>query len=152
MAEKQIWVRATYYDLVKSPVTTVIPKDSLTEDVHVFANGTRERFGRRVDVEIFEWEDNLISASAEGARRAQERIPDKEHFKNTLHDFLVASFINIQATKIIAPRSPAPVSTADIRGIFEVVKQHPAYKNRKVRVESQDGGVVWLVDGVVSVA
>lgn len=132
-------------------MTTVASKDDFKEDIHVVANTTREKFGRTVDVEIFEWEDNLIAATIEGQRRAKERIPDREHFKNTLHDFLIASFFRYPATTTIAPMSPAPVSTEDIRTIFESVKQHPEYKNRSVRVISQDGGTVWLTAGDITV-
>lgn len=148
---KQVWLRATYYEPGKSAVTTVMSKDDLKEDIHVVANGTREKFGRRTDVEIFEWENDLVSATVEGRRRAEVRIPDREHFKNTLHDFLIASFFKYPATTTIAPGSPAPVSTEDIRAVFGSVRQHPQYGNRSVRVISQDGGTVWLTAGDITV-
>lgn len=128
-----------------------MPKDGLNQDIHVMANELREKFGRRTDVEIFEWEDNLVSAAAEAERRSRTRIPDKEHFKNTLHDFLIATFFKVPVTTTIAPSSPAPVSTPDMKAIFEVVKQHPEYKNRSIRLQSQDGGVVWLTAGDITV-
>jgi len=146
-----IWLRSTYYDPKKGAMTMVMSKNDLKEDIHVTANGTREKFGRRTDVEIFEWEDDLMSATREAERRARTRIPDKEHFKNTLHDYLIATFFKAPVTATIAPSNPAPVSTADIKAIFEAVKQHPEYKNRSIRVHSEDGGVVWLTAGDITV-
>lgn len=148
---KQIWIRSTFYDPVKGAWTTVMSKDDTKEDIHIIANDLRERFGRKVDVEIFEWENDMILATKEAFERAKKRIPDTEHFKNTLHDFLIALFFKIPTTTMIAPASPAPLSTEDIKKIFEAVKQHPKYENRSIKVTSKDGGVVWLTGGDVSV-
>lgn len=146
-----IWLRSTYYDPKKGPVTVVMPKDGINQDIHVMANELREKFGRRTDVEIFEWEDNLVTAAAEAEVRSRTRIPEKQHFKDTLHDFLIATFFKMPPTTTIAPGNPAPVATADVKAIFEAVKQHPLYKNRSIRVQSTDGGVVWMTGGDISV-
>lgn len=148
---KQIWLRATYFGHGSGPMTWVSSKDDLNQDIHVIAEDTRRKFGRQADVEIFEWENDLISASKEAERRARKRLPEKEHYKNTLHDFLIATFFKAPVTTIIAPASPAPLSTTEIKAIFERVKQHPEYKNRSIKVTSEDGGTVWLTAGDIDV-
>lgn len=139
-----LWLRETIYKAGKHPVTMVIAEDGLKEDIHVVANADRTLFGRSVDVEIFEWENDLQSATLEAARRATMRLPEKTHFMDTLHDFLIVSFLKSKRETIIAPSSVTPIDAVDIRQVLLAVMGHPGYKGQIVKLMSRDRKIVAL--------
>lgn len=146
-----IWLRVSRFIVGESALTTVSSKDDLRQDIHVIANETRVKFARTVDVEIFEHDGDLESASLEAARRAQVRISREKHLRDTLHDFLVAMFIAQKPSTIIMPAHQAPVSSGDMRQILLDVMQHPAYSGHTVLLQSTDGNRVSLEKGTVIV-
>ena len=131
----------------------VMSKDDLKEDIHVFANGTRERFGDDAEVEIFEWDDDLASAAAEAQRRSKTRISQEERHRDTLHDWIIAMFLTkLKQHGNLGVKDPAPLSAVVIKEVLENVKQHPAYEHQTVSVPSKDGKFVILKAGKVTVA
>jgi hypothetical protein len=139
-----LWLRETKYGPGTHPVTMVIAEDGLKEDIHVVANADRTLFGRAVDVEIFEWENDLQSATFEAGRRAATRLPEKTHLMNVLHDFLISSFLKSKRETLIAPRSVTPLDAVDIRQVLLAVMTHPGYKGQIVKLTSSDRRIVAL--------
>jgi hypothetical protein len=144
MMATQIWIRSTYYDPVKGPVTVVASKNDINVDIHSFANEQRTLFGDRVDVEIFEWEDDLHSATLEGYRRAATRVPKDKKYRDTLHDYLIATFLATTKKTMITPRSQTPLPAETIKDVVLEVMQHPGYKGQIVALRSVDGRGVML--------
>lgn len=151
-SEKKRYLRQTLFYPGKEPVTMVVPEDSLKVDIHVAANQMRQEFGELVDIEIFEWRDDLVSATAEAARRAARgRLPVERRNQDVLHDYLIATLHLVRSGGMIAPRSPAPLTAAQVRGILESVAQHPEYENQNVLVLTSDRKAVYLTAGHVRV-
>lgn len=148
----KVYLRQTLFEPGKEPVTTVILKEDLRYDIHAIATDTRKQFGNFVDVEIFTWAGDLNSATVEAHRRAKAgRIPRSRRHKDTLHDFLITMFVLTTPTGVIAPKSPAPLSTADVREVLEAVRHHPGYGQRTVLVVSEEGEAITLSSGAISV-
>lgn len=137
-----LWLRETRFVPGETPVTFVIAADGLKDDIHITANNDRRMFGRTVDVEIFEWPDDLPSATLEAARRATTRLPEKTHLMDTLHDHLVSMFLQSKKETVIAPRSVTPLDAVDIRQVLLAAMRHPGYKGQIVGLRSSDGKVV----------
>ena len=146
-----LFVRETFFRPGQSPMTAVFPEDALKEEIHVHANGTRMKFGRAVDVEIFEWENDLVSATAEAGRRALYRIPDEDHFQKTLHDFLVSMFVTVPPTTVVMTTRPAPLSTDLVKAVALAAMGNKAYKNHIAKLISSSGDTVVLGNGQISV-
>lgn len=148
----KVYLRQTLFEPGKEPVTTVILKEDLRYDIHAIATDTRKQFGNFVDVEIFTWDGDLISATTEAHRRAQAgRIPRSRRHKDTLHDYVITTFAITTSTGVIAPKSPAPLSTADVREVLDAVRHHPGYGQRIILVISEEGEAITLSSGVISV-
>lgn len=139
-----LWLRETRFVPGETPITFVIAEDGLKENIHVTADRDRRMFGRSVDVEIFEWPDDLQSATLEAARRAKSRLPEKTHLMDTLHDYLISAFLQSKKETIIAPRSVTPPEAVDIRQVLLAVMGHPGYKGQIVTLKSADGRLVAL--------
>lgn len=146
-----LWMRSSFYDPKKGVMTTVIPEDGLRDEIHVSADLTRRQFGRLVDVEIFEWENDLISASKEAERRSRERLTDEAHCKYTLLDFLIANFVKVPPTTIIRTTIRAPLSTAEVKKIAIEAAKSPRYKGHIALLFSETGDTVVLAQGTVVV-
>jgi hypothetical protein len=148
----KVYLRQTLFQPDKEPVTMVISKEDLRYEIHAVATDSRKQFGNLVDVEIFTWDGDLNSATKEAHRRAQAgRIPRSHRHKDTLHDFLITMFVLTTPTGVIAPKSPAPLSTADVQEVLEAVRQHPGYGQRTVLVVSEEGEAITLSSGAISV-
>jgi hypothetical protein len=151
-ANRQIWIRMLRLADPEKKIY-VMSKDDLDEDIHVFANRTREKFGDDAEVEIFEWEDDLQSAAAEAQRRSKTRLSQEERHQGTLHDWIIAMFLTkLKKHGSLGVKDPAPLSAARIKEILENVKEHPAYEHQTVSVPSSDGKFVFLKAGRVTVA
>lgn len=134
-----LWLRESRFGGEgQTPITFVIAEDGLKEEIHVTADRDRRMFGRTVDVEIFEWENDLQSATLEAARRATSRIPEKTHLMDTLHDYLISCFLRSKKETAIAPRSETPLEAVDIRQVLLAVMRHPSYKGQIVALRSSD--------------
>lgn len=148
-ANRQIWIRMNSLSDPAHKVY-VMSKDDLQEDIHVFANRTREQFGDDAEVEIFEWDDDLASASAEAKRRSKTRMSQEERHRGTLHDWIIAMFLTkLKAHGNLGVKDPAPLPAAVIKEILEEVRQHPSYEHQTVTVPSSDGKFVFLKAGKV---
>lgn len=149
---EKVYLRQTLFQPGEEPLTTVIQKEDLKADIHAVATNTRSLYGNLVDVEIFTWAGDLTSATVEAHRRAKAgRISRNRRHKDTLHDFLITTFAITTPTGVIAPKSPAPLSTADVREVLEAVRHHPRYEQKTILVISEEGEAIRLSSGVISV-
>jgi hypothetical protein len=146
-----LWLRESRFEPGRSPITCVIAADGLKEDVHIAADRDRRLFGRIVDVEIFEWPDDMMSATLEAARRAKTRLPEKTHLMDTLHDHLVSTFLRAPRPAMVAPRSVTPLDAVDIRQVLLAASRHPSSKGHVVALRSKDGKEILLKEGEIQV-
>lgn len=146
-----LWLRNTFFDPNKGPVTAVVPEDGLRQEIHVAATEARSLFGRNADVEIFEWDGDVISASMEAEKRARTRIPEYVHLKNTLHDFLVSNFFLVKPSTVIMTTRRAPLSTEDMKAVALEAMKSPHYRNHTARLISMTGDEVVLGNGGILV-
>lgn len=152
MVDNMLWLRESRFGGAgEAPITFVIAADGLKEDIHVTADKDRRMFGRTVDVEIFEWPDDLQSATLEAARRATTRLPEKTHLMDTLHDYLISAFLQSKKETVIAPRSVTPLDAVDLRQVLLAVMRHSSYKGQIVGLRSKDGRVVKMRDSEILV-
>ena len=144
-----------------SPLTMVFPEESLKADIWTAANQMRieaaslEKLGGFLDIEIFEHEGDFLSATMEAKKRAEKRIDETTRHKNTLYDFLIATFKNgLLADKgTVSTTRPSPLEKKDILEVLLRAVKHPSYRGFKVvihdrntepveiRVDSPTGGV-----------
>jgi len=144
-----------------SPLTMVFPEESLKADIWTAANQMRieasglEKLGGFLDIEIFEHEGDFLSASMEAKRRAEKRIDETTRHKNTLYDFLIATFKNglLADGGMISTTRPSPLEKKDILGVLLMAVKHPSYRGFRlvihdpnmepveIRVDSPTGGV-----------
>lgn len=152
-APGQVYLRQTLYQPGKSPITTVIQKEHLNQDIHIAANETRTLFGDSVDVEIFVWDGDLISATAEADRRARAgRIVPPQRYKDTLHDFLITVFFITRPHGVIAPKSTTPLTSHEIRPVLEAVRAHPKYADQTIVLVTKDQKLVRMTRGTIEVS
>jgi hypothetical protein len=145
-----MWLRATRFEAGGSTTFVAAPKD-LSTDIHQMANDTRQMFGEAVDVEIFEFDGTLAEATAAAAKRARTRIPFEKRFRDSLHDFLIATFIISVAKTLITPEHPIPMDAETAKSVLLEVMQHPAYKGQLVRLRTSDHKGVLLEKNLIMV-
>ena len=136
---KMLWLRETKWNPNGSSITFVIAEDGLKENIYLTANRDRTIFGRTVDVEIFEWSDDLMAATLEAERRGKSRLPEKTHLMDTLHDYLISAFVQSKKETAIMPKSMTPLESVDIRQVLLAAMKNPAYKGQIVTLRSKDG-------------
>lgn len=146
-----LWLREAHFGFGKNPIVFVIEETSLKDDIHVVANEGRARFGDELDVEIFEWPQDINSATLEAVRRSQFRIPEKIRKMDILHDYLISTLIRSKKNTFISPTRPTPLDAADIRQILTSVVSHGAYKGQIIFLRSQDKKTVVVEGGAISV-
>jgi len=146
-----LWLRETWFRPGDPPYTLIVAADGLKDDIHVVADQDRRKFGRLIDVEIFEWEDNFASATLEAARRSKTRLPEKTHLMDTLHDHLIVNFIQTRKETVITLRSVVPLEASDIRQAFLAAIRNRHYKGQIVSARSKDGKEVMIREGEILV-
>lgn len=100
----------------------------------------------------FEMEDGEIyDATAEAARRQQERAQDEDNMA-MLYYYDVAAFPSMRDGGTIAGTVPAPLSVEQIGQVFEQLSQHEGYRDFRLTILSTDLRVVTYSDGEIEVA
>lgn len=132
-------------------VTTVAGEESLRMSIWQAATRLRmsaanSNCGHLIDIEIFEHDGDLRSATIEAERRAQKRLDPTERNKNALYDFLIANFENgmLADGATISTKRPSPLSKEDILEVLMRAVEHPSYRRFRLVVHDVDGNPVQL--------
>jgi hypothetical protein len=121
-------------------------------DVNAFANTMRSEFGRRCDVEIFEHAGTKGEAHNEAVKRSGERLQPGPRDLATLRDWVIGMMILAQReTAVIGTKDVAPLPAITVTDALNQVAKHPAYKKQHVIVASNDGKMVTLSEGKVTI-
>jgi hypothetical protein len=121
-------------------------------DINAFANTMRSEFGRRCDVEIFEHAGTKGEAHNEAVKRSGERLRQGPRDLATLRDWAIGMMILAQGeTAVIGTKDVAPLPAIAVADALNQVAKHPAYRKQRVIVTSQDGKMLTLADGKVTV-
>ncbi|NIN68646.1 MAG: hypothetical protein GTO63_28855, partial [Anaerolineae bacterium] len=120
------YLRQSVFDDKGQPVTQVIAASSLTDDIHVCANSMREQgYPDNIDIEIFDYDGEVLAAGIAGQKRAEERIPAQKRHMDTLHDWLISMFKLVVEKGGIGAPHPAPLSAENIMKVMGDVIKHP---------------------------
>lgn len=133
-------------------MTIVIPEDGLRSDIWTAATGMRESIQMNppeeghIDIEIFEWDGDLTSATLEAQRRALTPLPPTEVYQSILHDHLVMvmkSGLLVKGASIETSK-PSPLEKKDIMDVFLKVVKRPEYDGYVLSVHDKNGEPVRL--------
>jgi len=142
------YIRSSLFDPSgeNSPLTMVFPEDSLKTDIWTAANqmridATRLEVKGAVDVEIFEHDGDFLSAVIEAKKRAEKRIDEMIRHKDTLYDFLIATFKNGLLTDrgTISTTRPSPLDKEDIFEVLMRAVKHSSYRGFRISIHDRNG-------------
>lgn len=132
-------------------MTMVMSADSLKHSIWMAATKLREEaaqmpYGHLIDIEIFEWDGDFVSATVEAKRRAKKRLEPPERHKITLYDFLIANFENKMLADggVISTTRPSPLSKEEILEVLLRAVEHPSYREFVISIHDEDGNPVRL--------
>lgn len=150
------YVRCSMYDESNAFINVLLFSEATIKadgfDVNAFANTMRTEFGRRCDVEVFEHDGTKGEAHNEAVKRSAERIPEQRRDQDALRDWVIGMMILAQReTAVIGTKDVAPLPAIAVEDALTQVAEHPAYRKQRVIVTSQDGKIVTLADGKVSI-
>ena len=132
--------------------TVVTAETDLKEPIETVASEFRSRpYPGEADIEIFEYEGDLVSASMEGVRRAQSRIPEEEGHRATLRDWLAMCLYKMTPDGTLALKDAAPLDAKTMGKVFKQVAGYPQYKNQKIMGPSCDDKMVTYEAGRLSI-
>lgn len=140
------WMRQTRWgDDGARRETVVASEKDFPEDLHVVAHRTRNLPGAHaIDIEIFEFEGDLLEASLEATRRAQRRFTPDERARGVLFDWAVWGMTVVQPHGILTTQERAPMDVPEIEEVLSEAARHPFYENQRIVVFARDGRVVRL--------
>ena len=127
--------------------THVLPEDGIKQDIYVFANDTRARFPG-VEVEVFEWDGDLISASVEAHRRAVKSLEESDRLKGVLRDWALALCTITAPDGVISTTKPSPLSNDEVKEVFEEVVKNKRYRKQRFLMIGMDG-VPYFMPGMI---
>lgn len=142
------YLRHSSYDLFgrKEPVTTVIPEESLKDNIWTAATNLRALTQGRpdVDIEIFEFDGEFIGATAEAANRSKSRMDRTQAHRLTLYDWLISLFTNgmLNDKASISTTRPSPLDKKDLFEVIMEAVRHPKYRGFKVQIHDKNGELV----------
>ena len=147
-----LYLRNTLFFPGKVPTTILIPEESAVPNIWAAANGMRVDILKKppekgaIDIEVFEWDGDLVSASLEANRRGQERMSEAESHKNVLHDHIVMimKLGRLEKGGLIETIDPSPLGKTDIMEVFLKVVKRPEYDGYVLCVHDQNGEPVRL--------
>lgn len=142
------YLRSTMYKNDEEHVTMVTAEDSLKDEIHVAANEMVT--GDNVDVEIFDCDGDLVSATLEGEQRALPRLPDVARKGIILTNWCIAMLQKLKPDGLLGTKSPVPLEAEIIEGILREVAQHHAYKDHRIiLISGEEPRMVTLKNGQV---
>lgn len=146
------YLRQSFYGLGKGVATTVCSETDLKVDIHVAANllRTENSAGVDTDIEIFECDGDLETATRLANELAQKRVSKKKRRYDTFYDWVIAMLDRVQPDGSIGTKSDQPLSVEEIRKAFMAVVKHPLYKGQTVVALSIDHLPVMIQKGQVS--
>lgn len=147
-----LYIRNTLFLPGRIPTTIVIPEESAVPDIWTAANMTRIDILKNppeygwIDIEIFEWEGDFISASLEAKRRGQSQLPEVEVHQNVLHDYMVMIMKSGKLMKgaLLETYKPSPLEKKDIMDVFLKLVKRPEYDGYIFSVHDKNGEPVRL--------
>jgi len=92
-----------------------------------------------------------MSASMEGIRRSQSRIPEEEGHRATLRDWLAMWLYKMKPGGALALKDVAPLDAKTMGDVFQELAKHPQYKNQRFAGRSCDRKIVAYENGRLSI-
>ena len=139
------YLRHSIYDPcdLQTPITAVIPEESLKDDIWTAATNLRAlavRMGLDVDAEIFEFDGGFEAASVEGARRAMPRMDRIHSHRLTLYDWLISLFKTgrLADKALISTTKPCPLEKKDLFEVIMEAVKHPEYRGFVISIHDRN--------------
>lgn len=141
-----------YIVMGKPPLTLVMPEDSVVDTLESIRTGASADLDRILIVaDIFEIADDADTQqiTAEGMRRWTPEVQLIERNMSVLYHYTVSQFPLVGPKGTIASRRVAPMSSANVRLVFEQLAQHPDYGERTIISLAEDMTPVIMRGGTI---